>query len=162
MTIIAGTGHRPNKLTAHVALPKLHEFATMVLASKFKPTRVISGMAVGWDIALAEAALGLGIPFVAAVPFRGQESAWPQDAQRRYGSLLGLAAEVVYVCEPGYEAWKYQRRNEFMVDQCDVLFALWNGSPGGTANCVRYAQKVGKKIVNVWDDMERWSACSDG
>jgi uncharacterized phage-like protein YoqJ len=161
MTIIAGTGHRPNKLAAHASLPKLHEFATTVLASKLKPTRVISGMAVGWDIALAEAALGLGIPLVAAVPFKGQESRWPQDVQRRYSTLLGLAAEVVYVSEPGYEAWKYQKRNEWMTDQCHVLLALWNGSPGGTANCVRYAQKKGKKIVNVWDDLERWSAYDD-
>lgn len=161
MTIIAGTGHRLNKLVAHASRSELSGFAVMVLTSKFKPTRVISGMALGWDMALAEAALGLGIPLVAAVPFKGQESVWPQDAQRRYAALLGLAAEVVYVCKPGYEAWKYQRRNEWMTDRCDVLLALWNGTPGGTANCVRYAQKKGKKIVNVWDDLERRSAYDD-
>jgi uncharacterized phage-like protein YoqJ len=41
----------------------------------------------------------------------------------------------------------YQRRNEFMVDAADVLAAFFDGSPGGTANCVLYASKVGKKVV---------------
>jgi len=41
----------------------------------------------------------------------------------------------------------YQLRNEFMVDAADVLAAFFDGSPGGTANCVRYASKIGKRVV---------------
>lgn len=32
--------------------------------------------------------------------------------------------------------------NEWMVDEC----ALWNGSSGGAAKCVKYAQKHNKPI----------------
>ena len=51
------------------------------------------------------------------------------------------------VVSPVFSMASYQRRNEFMVDAADVLAAFFDGSPGGTANCVRYANKVGKKVV---------------
>ena len=66
-------------------------------------------------------------------------------------------AEVVFVSEPGYAAWKMQVRNKWMVDNSDLVLALWNGTDGGTANCVRYAEKVGKPITNLW---ERWHESS--
>ena len=33
---------------------------------------------------------------------------------------------------------------------CDLVLAFWDGSSGGTGNCVRYAGKVGKPIENLW------------
>lgn len=78
-----------------------------------------------------------------------------------YNSQLQRANKVVYVdWEPAYQlrgVWediyspaKMQKRNQYMVDHCDVLIALYNGDPkGGTANCVHYAEQVGKRIVMV-------------
>lgn len=150
--IIAGTGHRPDKLGGYgqVALVHLVNLAEDWLDEN-KPDVVISGMALGWDYALACAALNLGVPFTAAIPFRGQESRWPQESQQNYRLLLGEASDVHYVCEDGYAPWKMQVRNEWMVDNCDIVLAMWNGSPGGTANCVRYAEKAGKPVVNLWE-----------
>ena len=34
-----------------------------------------------------------------------------------------------------------------MVDAADVLAAFFDISPGGTANCVRYANSVGRRVV---------------
>ena len=42
-----------------------------------------------------------------------------------------------------------QRRNEYMVDKADTLIAVWNGTSGGTANCVKYAKKKGVDIVRL-------------
>lgn len=153
--IIAGTGHRPDKLGGYspAATKRLQGFAEFVL-DLARPRGVITGMALGWDQALANAAARCGIPYVAAVPFKGQESRWPFFSRQEYDLLLRNARKVVYVCEPGYAAWKMQRRNEWMVDQCDVLFAVWNGTDGGTANCVRYAEKQGRPVVNAWQDFE--------
>lgn len=36
-----------------------------------------------------------------------------------------------------------------MVDRCDRLIAVWDGSNGGTGNCVKYAKEVGKPIVVI-------------
>jgi hypothetical protein len=66
--IVAGTGHRPDKLGGYSddAFNLLVKIAKHWLEMN-KPTRVISGMALGWDQALATAAVEVDIPFVAAV-----------------------------------------------------------------------------------------------
>jgi hypothetical protein len=162
--ILAGTGHRPNKLGGYG--PQAHDRRVALAVAALKrhaPARVISGMALGWDTALAIAAVRLEIPFVAAVPFEGQESAWPSLSQAEYRRLLDRAAEVVHVCPPGYAAAKMQTRNEWMVDRCDLLLALWDGSPGGTANCVEYATlrgptvRRGVQVVNLWPSWAKYA-----
>ena len=56
MKVFAATGHRPNKLGGYA--PKiaadLVKLATIFLNLR-KPNKVISGMALGWDQAWAEA-----------------------------------------------------------------------------------------------------------
>ena len=149
--IICGTGHRPNKVGGYSleAGARLFKIARYWL-SQNKPDKVISGMAMGWDMALAHAAAHLGIQLIAAVPFKGQENRWSYQTVNFYHDLLSKAEEVVYVSEEGYAPWKMQVRNEWMVDHCDKVLALWDGSAGGTGNCIKYAEKVGKPIVNLW------------
>lgn len=149
--IFAATGHRPNKLGGYgnEAYQQLKYLAQCCFVGE-RPTKVISGMALGWDQAWADAALGEGIPLIAAIPFVGQENIWPEESKKRYRALLDKAEKVEVVCSGGYAAWKMQERNEWMVDNCDRLVALWDGSSGGTANCVKYAEKVGKPIANLW------------
>ncbi len=149
--ILALTGHRPDKLGGYtIEVNRRLEAIARHALQTLKPAKVISGMAIGWDQAGAAAAVSLGIPLIAAVPFRGQESRWPYEGQRHYHDLLQQAELVTLVCSPGYAGWKMQRRNEWMVDTADEILALWNGTSGGTANCVRYAQDRGRKIHNVW------------
>lgn len=42
-----------------------------------------------------------------------------------------------------------QKRNEYMTDNSDIVIAVWDGSKGGTANCVRYAKKLNKEIIVI-------------
>ena len=147
--IIAGTGHRPIKLGGDAVQGRLVDLAVAVL-KRHEPTAVISGMALGWDQALADAAVRFGIPLHAMVPFEGQEDPWPEYLQTHYHNLLKAAAKVTIVTEGGYTAAAMQKRNVWMVDQCDLVVALWNGSEGGTAHCVRYAERVGKPVKNYW------------
>lgn len=157
--IVCGTGHRPDKLLGYGygAHHQLTLFAQSTLR-EVGATKVISGMALGWDIALAAAAFTLRIPFVAAVPFDGQESKWPAESQENYRFIRSFACEIVHVCEAGYAAWKMQRRNEWMVDNADSVLALWDGSSGGTANCIKYAQSKDRPIVNTWQHFEQYKA----
>ena len=37
-------------------------------------------------------------------------------------------------------------RNNYMVEQSDVVIAVWNGKPSGTGNTVKMAKNAGKKI----------------
>lgn len=149
--IVAATGHRPKSLprTGYNLAP-LIALAKSWLASR-APSVVISGMALGWDQAVAYAALDLGIPVHAYIPFIGQADAWPKHSIEAYTVLLGRCAERVVVSDGGYEVWKMQKRNEAMVDACDTVLALWNGEPGGTGNCVAYAEKQGKIVENLYE-----------
>jgi predicted Rossmann fold nucleotide-binding protein DprA/Smf involved in DNA uptake len=153
----AATGHRPDKLGGYgpAVAARLRRGATRFLEGRRNTTEAVGGMALGWDTAWALAALDVGVPLVAALPFKGQESRWPVESQRLYHWILERAAEVVIVCPGGYSPDKMQRRNEWMVDRCDELAALWDGSAGGTANCVAYADQVGRPVVNLWPDWAR-------
>lgn len=152
--IICGTGHRPDKLGGYgdTVVEQIINVACDGLGDiKGDVTRVISGGALGWDQALAEAALRLNLPLTLALPFPGFWSKWPKRSQDNLEYMVSRADKVVYVCEEGYAPWKMQERNKWMVDNSDSVLALWNGTDGGTANCVRYAEKVGKPIVNLWE-----------
>jgi len=153
--IYAATGHRPDKLGGYsdAAHTKLLTLAINFFINN-KCDAAISGMALGWDTAWAEAALLNNVPLIAAIPFAGQEKMWPAWSQTKYNNILSKAKETVIVCKGGYASYKMQVRNEYMVDNCDTVVALWNGSPGGTGNCVRYTQQKNKPIINLWDKYE--------
>jgi uncharacterized phage-like protein YoqJ len=118
---------------------------------EIRPNIAYSGMALGADQDFAEIVLEMGIPMVAVLAFKGQENKWPEEAQFHYWRLVHQAKHVITVCEPGYAAWKLQRRNERLVDETDggTVIAVWDGSTGGTANCVQYAAACQNRIIRL-------------
>lgn len=118
-----------------------------------KPDRVITGMALGMDMAAAEAALSLGIPFVAAIPFVGQENMWPQEAREHYYRLLSEAFLEEVVSPGGFSDDAYKKRNEFIVANSHRMLVLHDGSPrSGTGHCVGLAISRSLPVENVWDE----------
>lgn len=151
--IVAATGHRPDKCGGYgtEAHSRIIDIAIRYLRET-KPDFVITGMALGWDTAVAEAALFSGVPYIAAVPFAGQESRWPERSQEVHRNLLAFAAQVFVISNGGFTARAMQKRNEWMVDRADRMLALWDGNiGGGTCNCIAYAEKKGVPIDNMWD-----------
>lgn len=152
--IYAATGHRPHKLGNEYDLKGPYsdyiKEAFQKILKNSQVERVISGMALGVDTLWAFTAMELGIPITAAIPFLGQESRWPPSSRKLHAEILKHKLTTVkIVCEGGYAAWKMQKRNEWMVDNCDILVAVWDGTPGGTGNCVAYAKKVDKRILRI-------------
>ena len=151
--IVAFTGHRPDKLGGYnLPNPIYNKVCQRIEAHliELKPEKIISGMALGVDQWAANLARKLGIPFIAAIPFENQECKWPIKSQQIYQKLRKLAAEEVIVCEGAYAAYKMQVRNEWMVNHCDTLIAVYNGdTSGGTFNCVNYAQSLKKDIIFI-------------
>lgn len=146
----AFTGHRPQRF-GFDPYPRMAALAARYM-HECRPEGIISGVALGWDQAVAWAAVAANVPVHAAVPFVGQESRWIDADRARYARLLSCCASVTVVSDGGYENWKYHARNRWMVDRCTRLVALWDGGDkGGTAACVRYATQVGRPIVNLWD-----------
>lgn len=120
---------------------------------------VVTGMALGWDQAIANACKMLDVEFIAALPFPKQASLWPEASQKRWAGLLRFSRMIVAVGSDTLAdadiRSAMQWRNEFMVDLADLVLALWDGTPGGTANCVRDADAQGKTLKNVHADWQR-------
>jgi len=155
---IAVTGHRPDKLLGYSAssAATLCRFAQDILRD-INPYRVFTGMALGWDTSIAEAAIHLSIPFTAVIPFAGQEKRWEDTSQLHYIDLLAKADKIVTVSDGGFAAWKLHKRNQYLVDHTDILVALWNGSASGTGYTVGYARETGKPVVNVWEEWRKYA-----
>ena len=126
--ILGFTGHRPVSLpgsySEHTERALLST-ADFVLA-QYKPTKVISGMALGWDTAVAQCAIDRGISLIAAVPFESQSSKWPRTSQDRYQKLLDRANQIEIISSGNYSLQAMQLRNQWIVDRCDLLMALWH------------------------------------
>lgn len=154
--ILAGTGHRPDKLPNRITGYDLSNPTyryirkeLIKIIKELEPEKIISGMALGFDQLLAQVSIDLHIPLIAAVPFVGQESIWPLHSKDIYKQLIEKAAEVMIVSQGGYSPSKMQIRNKWMVDQANAIVACFDGSRGGTANCVEYANSVKKQIIYI-------------
>ena len=150
--VVSFAGHRPDKLggwnPAHPIVGSVRRGLRLALEG-IRPSRAISGMALGVDQWAAWACVELDIPFVAAVPCDDMDSMWPERSRASFRDLLDQADEV-HVVSPGpYKPWKMQRRNEWMIDNSSLLVAVHDGSAGGTFNCIRYAEAVGRAIHYV-------------
>ena len=113
----------------------------------------VSGMAVGFDLAAAEAVLSLReacpqVRLVCAVPFEGQERRFPAAEKERYGRVRERADASVVVCG-GYRPDCYARRNDYLADCASVLVAWYDGSAGGTRYTVRRALRSGREVRNL-------------
>lgn len=106
---------------------------------------------------------GYPISLEVCIPFKQQWSKWSKEDSARYYKQLKLANKLAYIDMhenykmlniPAdiYHPAKMQKRNEYMVDESDVVIALWDGSKGGTANCVSYALKTCKTVLIINPD----------
>lgn len=153
--IVAVTGHRPDKLWGYdLKHPKykcLHDTMVNFLQS-YNVTYCISGMALGVDTVFAVATLNYkktnkNTILECAIPCLNHSSKWIPESQKLYNTILSKADVITQVSNEVYQPYLMQKRNEYMVDKCEVLLAIWDGSSGGTGNCVNYARKKNKEIV---------------
>jgi uncharacterized phage-like protein YoqJ len=145
MRTVCGTGHRPDKV-----LDTFEAYeASLASFEKLGAQQAITGMAAGFDLIFATAAIDAGLKLTCAMPYRGHKTR--KDSRAVFETVLENADEIVYVTN--YEdytgAWVYQKRNEWMVDHAGSVVAYWDGSSGGTANCIKYARKQGRPIWHI-------------
>lgn len=148
--VVAATGHRPDKIGGYDFYNPQRVWIRDRMKCSLRilhPQYCISGMALGVDQDFAFVCIELGIPFIAAIPFVGQERLWPASSQEFYRKLLSYAFCQYIVTGGGYSAHKMQLRNQWMVDNCDILLAVWDGTNGGTGNCVWYADDIAKRHI---------------
>ena len=161
---IAATGHRPNKLfgynlrhPSYYALGRIMRSFLLSRIQAYGQLEAISGMALGTDQLYALVALklrdeGQNIRVIAMMPCRNQNAKWASDEYWR--NILSRADESLIVTDAPYIPTCMQICDRAMVDRADEMLTVWDGTPSGTANCVRYAQKMGRKITNIMPEFK--------
>ncbi len=147
------TGHRPGKLgkTEHEIKTLLETAIDRAIARGY--TTFLTGMAEGTDIWAAEIILekkqkNPALHLICAIPHPDFEKYRSVTEKERYNRIKNLA-DYVTIISPHYYKACYQKRNQFMVDHASLVIAVWNGSPSGTANTLRYARQKSVEIINV-------------
>lgn len=160
--VLAGTGSRSLQ-SADNALKRaaLHAIKARLVdlhAEHGTNLVVMSGMAEGFDKALAVAALHWKIRLWCAIPNRGygayywgRASLTGEDRLAEFDSILARADRVTYVAEDIHRTrelkWGGKHanfwRNDFMVAEADD-FVVWNPESKGTAHCVAAIKRAGK------------------
>ncbi len=159
--VLSVTGHRPSKLGNEYDYigpysSYLYSEFEKILIEKQPIDKLITGMALGFDTIACQVAIKLNIPVLAAVPFLGQERKWPKKSQDLYNHLLNHPLVTTrVVCKGGYNSAKMQIRNEYMVNGSNIIICCWDGTTGGTMNCVRYAEKK-KDIELIFINPDGW------
>ncbi|MDY7043731.1 SLOG family protein [Virgibacillus sp. M23] len=153
------TGHRPSKLRGYN--PEDNIGLLMALKDNIvdhieekNVTNFISGMALGTDIWSAMIVLKLKsnypkIKLVCAIPCLNQYSKWVQKSIDEWRYITKMADRIHYISKESYTPWCMQRRNEWMVDNSSYVIGVWDGTNGGTKNCIQYATKKGVSVTRI-------------
>lgn len=156
------TGHRPNKLDGYNedgilvrAIKQALRDTIRRLLKENPDIKFISGAALGVDTWAAEIVLEENGILSLAIPNVGQQNEWPVASQYRWLTLFREAHEVVFCDKGDYAPYKMMKRNKYMVDESDLVIAVYNGDKeGGTYNCVNYAIREQKEIINLWPTVQ--------
>lgn len=152
------TGHRPkdfggwNAPAPQHVLDWLEEKIDNLIKLKGN-VNFISGAAQGIDQWAAEIVLrkkeeNKNVRLTMAMPYNDFGDNWPTTAKMHLNSINNKADKVVYVHKGSYtDSYLLQMRNEWMVNHSQLVLAVWNGSLGGTRNCVMYALKENVPII---------------
>lgn len=185
MKTLCFTGHRPASLLGryndlHPNNKLIRSKLNSAIVNAYENLDVrnfISGMALGVDQYAAEEVLSLkekysDIRLTAAVPFVQQDRIWPKRSQDRWKRIIEKVDSIFVVeferevsfrefkdthkkGDPKKPVFLLNKRNEWMIDNSDYVFAVYNGATsGGTANAVKYARLTGA-IVEIFNPEEK-------
>ena len=139
--LVGITGHRPERLGNNWPIverwiaEKLEEYKT-----RGERVSLITGMARGVDQIAATTAINAGVGVRCYYPFPHKFS----DLE----DYVLVNAEVTRFEQDKYSSGVYFKRDRRIVDDCDILFAVWDGiKNGGTWQTIKYAREKKKQIV---------------
>lgn len=113
----------------------------------------ITGMALGTDLICAEIIIRLrnkypDITLESAVPCITQTAKWSKAQIKRYFRIAEKCDKKTII-QYDYDNYCMLKRNKYMVDSSQIVLAVFNGSPSGTANTIHYAKQTGKRVIIV-------------
>ena len=146
------TGHRPQGIPA-----ESHDWVKLELerlAIKLRDehgTEVgISGMALGSDIWWAQSVKFAWLDLWAFIPFPQQAERWQPADVALWNEMRSRAAHEIVIA-PEYSVPALFARNEAMLDNSDLVIAVWDPTTtsGGTYATVQSAVRRGLPIIHL-------------
>ena len=144
---IAVTGHR-DVVIDETLLLQLDDFFRE-MSKKYEHIILLSALADGADQCVAESALKYeNIDLHVPLPLIQKLYLETIDNKENFYSLVKRAKETLEV--PKVSENPYENLGYYLVDNSDVLLALWdgdyNGKVGGTGQVVTFAKKVDREL----------------
>lgn len=143
MVKIGITGHRPQRLKQLTTVNKLTDWLDLQFHEHMDSDKdfiLITGMAQGTDQIAAHEALLFGGRIWCYYPY------WRK--LHEFDDYLNSKADKVRYEYEKYVPQCYIDRDRRIVDDCDVLLAVWDGiKSGGTWQTIKYAREIGRPIV---------------
>ena len=162
---LMGTGSR--SLVLHPDRKEIFallEFKILLMFESNPDLVLITGMAEGFDEAIAKIGLKNNIPYLAYIPNYGyadyywkNHSKMGKNRINTYQKLLNGAADITFVCQSNlYVDGVHSNfvRNSAMIEACDSAIAWYERSDaGGTADALRKLRAAGKPVsIYPWED----------
>lgn len=155
------SGSRPEKLgfdwtSDTIALSALRRdlHHAIVHAIEMEYTRFITGMSRGFDLWAGEQVLRLQavypqIELICAIPFEDMQRTWSAYWRTLFHTVDQNCSFRSFMCR-SYEHGCYHARDRYMVEQSSRVICWYNGTTGGTDYTCRYAQKLGRRLDNLY------------
>lgn len=144
------TGHQARE---GIEWPWVERIVQTELIKLGRLKEAFSSLAAGTDQVFAEAALHLSIPVTAVIPLEHYEQFFEGAALANYVRLLTLCRGLSLNGPADHPDKAFFAAGTFIVDSCDLLFAVWDGGPaegfGGTADIVNYARQVDRRVLHI-------------
>ncbi|TCO52951.1 hypothetical protein [Actinocrispum wychmicini] len=149
MLKIGVTGHRllTEKIAAYA-----DQWITGFLSGRDTDIIGMTSLADGADQLFARAVLQRGGTLQAVIPARDYAGTIIDRAS--YYDLIAAATTVTELDYDHALPTAYMAAGKYIVDNSDVVVAIWDGNPGrgpgGTADAVAYARQVGRQVHVCW------------
>ena len=159
---IATTGHRRIQIDQRLKDAIQKALETILSGYPCAEFHLYSALAEGSDQLVAEAARAFPqISLVIPLPLRDED--YLADFETLFGKtnfqhLRGSARQIIELPPAADHRSAYQQLGFFLVEQCDLMIAIWDGEgakgKGGTGEVIRQAIKAGKVV--------HWIYCPNG
>lgn len=159
MLKIGITGHRDLRKEKIVQY-KLEVYQQLkILKQQYSEIIIYSSLADGADRLVVHEAIKENIDFIAILPMK--KSIYLEDfdcdSKHEFEELIQKAKQIIVMDIPIDISFnkdiQYELASKSISDNCDILFALWdgkfNGLQGGTSETVKYHLNTNKKLWHL-------------
>jgi hypothetical protein len=150
---IGVTGHRPENFPKWVDLSKVVDGIQRYIQAYVEDGSIghvgwITGGARGVDLWVARRIITARGKNHLILPFPAREFTRHWHTEDREELMDVMMESTIQVMQPEFSKLSYILRDQAIVDQCDLLFAVMDpgATAGGTFQTVQYAKRMGKPI----------------